>query len=335
MTTTMRILTNTLMLLLLFLAGSAVAHDARPAYLQIDETAPGDYTLLWRTPVKSGRLLPVALGLPESTQPLSEPITQHLQDSLIERRRIRLATGLAGERIDFNGLQATITDVLVRVQYHDGSQSTALVQPSQPWVEIPQPQSTAGIALSYLRHGVDHILFGFDHLLFVLALLLIVRNTRTLLWTVTAFTLAHSITLTLSTLGVVRLSSIPVESVIALSIVLLATEIIRAREGKPSATARWPWLVAFSFGLLHGFGFAGALNELGLPEGDIPLALFTFNLGVELGQLIFIAIVLGAIALARRFSALDTARRHSLTATTYGIGCLAAFWFCERVVQIF
>ena len=310
------------------------AHDSRPAYLQITEMSSGEYQLLWRTPVKSGRLLPIALGLPEATEPLGAPVIQRLHDSLLEQRRFRLREGIAGQRIDFTGLQATITDVLVRVEYADGRQATSLVQPNQAWLYIPAPQTRLVVAGSYLQHGVEHILFGFDHLLFVLALLMIVRNRRLLLWTVTAFTLAHSITLVLSTLGIVRLPSTPVEAVIALSIVLLASEILRVRRGHESATARWPWAVAFAFGLLHGFGFAGALNELGLPEGEVPLALFAFNLGVELGQLLFIAAVLAVIWLARRVRVLLPVQQYGSTATSYVIGCLAMFWFCERAAQL-
>src|SRR5262249_12390020 len=144
-------------------------------------------------------------------------------------------------------------------------------------------------------HGIEHILFGFDHLLFVLALILIVRNTRLLLLTVTAFTVAHSITLSLATLGVVHVPRPPVEACIALSILLLASEIVRSQRSQPSLTARWPWAVAFSFGLLHGLGFASALIDVGLPQGEVPLALFAFNLGVEAGQLAFIAAVVGVI----------------------------------------
>ena len=144
-------------------------------------------------------------------------------------------------------------------------------------------------------HGIEHILFGFDHLLFVLALILIVRDGRVLLWTITAFTVAHSITLSLATLGVVHVPGPPVEAMIALSIMLLACEIVRLRYGQISLTSRWPWIVAFSFGLLHGFGFASALTDIGLPQGDIPLALLSFNVGVEIGQLIFIGVVLAAL----------------------------------------
>jgi hydrogenase/urease accessory protein HupE len=188
------------------------------------------------------------------------------------------------------------------------------------------------VAAAYLVHGIEHILFGFDHLLFVLALVLIVRDRRVLLWTVTAFTLAHSVTLSLATLGYVDVPGPPVEATIALSILLLTYEIVRARSGEPSLTVRWPWLVAFSFGLLHGFGFAGALTDLGLPRGDIPLALFSFNLGVELGQLAFIGIVLGTMAAAGRLLSAPVTG-HVFTVTTYTIGGLAAFWSIERVAE--
>ena len=189
-----------------------------------------------------------------------------------------------------------MTDALVRVQMLDGSYSTTLVRPSKPWIEVATSRSSLEVATAYLMHGIEHILFGYDHLLFVLALILIVRRGRALLITVTAFTIAHSITLSLATLGLVHVPGPPVEATIALSILLLAREIIRSDRGRPSLTAQWPWLVAFTFGLLHGFGFAGALTEIGLPQGDIPLALLAFNIGVEAGQLIFIAAVLARSA---------------------------------------
>ncbi|ANY84881.1 HupE / UreJ protein (plasmid) [Microvirga ossetica] len=311
--------------------GSAIAHDARPAYLEITETAPGRYGLLWRTPLLSGMPLPVRLGLPANVRNVTAPAQRELPDSVVERRLVTVDGGLAGRRIDFIGLQGTITDVLVRTQTLDGDHSTTLVRPSRPWIDIEAAQGPLTIAGAYISHGVEHILLGFDHLLFVLALVLIVRDWRVLLWTVTAFTLAHSITLSLATLGFAQVPGPPVEATIALSILLLTYEIVRIGRGEASLTARWPWVVAFSFGLLHGFGFAGALTELGLPKGDIPLALFSFNVGVELGQLAFIAVVLGVIALARRLPLPGLVQRYALTATTYALGGLAAFWFVERV----
>ncbi|GEO16297.1 HupE/UreJ family protein [Microvirga aerophila] len=309
----------------------ASAHDARPAYLEITETAPGRYAVLWRTPLLSGLPLPVRLGFAEGIRNVTESARRELPDSVIERRLVAADGGLGGKRIAFVGLQGTIADVLVRIQALDGTHATTLVRPSRPWLDVEVRQGPFGVAAAYLVHGIEHILFGFDHLLFVLALVLIVRDLRVLLWTVTAFTLAHSITLSLATLGYVDVPGPPVEATIALSILLLAYEIVRAGRGEPSLTARWPWLVAFSFGLLHGFGFAGALTDLGLPQGDIPLALFSFNLGVELGQLAFIAVVLGAIALARRLPLPTAVGRYALPCATYAIGGLAAFWFVERV----
>jgi hydrogenase/urease accessory protein HupE len=200
-------------------------------------------------------------------------------------------------------------------------------------VEIVPASGSWSVAGAYLAHGVEHILLGYDHLLFVLALILIVRDVRRLIATVTAFTVAHSITLALATLGVVHVPGPPVEASIALSILLLACEIARAQEGKPSLTARWPWVVAFAFGLLHGLGFASALSEIGLPRGDIPLALFAFNIGVETGQLVFIAAVLGLLAVVRRFSVPELVSQRARPVMTYAIGILAAFWFVQRVAD--
>jgi len=189
------------------------------------------------------------------------------------------------------------------------------------------------VAGAYLAHGVEHILFGYDHLLFVLALILIVPSARMLFFTITAFTVAHSLTLALATLGVVHVPGPPVEASIALSILLLATELAHARRGERGLTARWPWLVAFAFGLLHGFGFASALVEVGLPQGDLPLALFAFNVGVEGGQLAFVAAVLALAALASRARLAAPVKRHVSQAAPYAIGTLAAFWFFERLAQ--
>ena len=227
--------------------------------------------------------------------------------SLVERRLVDAGPrGLAGKRIEFVGLQATITDVLVRVQMLDGTHSTTLVHPSHPWVDIATSQGPWAVAGAYLSHGIEHILFGFDHLLFVLGLILIVSSIGMLLLTVTGFTVAHSITLSLATLGVLHIPAPPVEACIALSILLLASEILRRQRGEPSLTASLPWAVAFSFGLLHGLGFASALIDIGLPQGDIPLALLTFNVGVEVGQLAFIAAVLGVMQLAKQFRIPDS-----------------------------
>ena len=322
----------TLLIWPLVYAPGAWAHEARPAYLEIKETAPGRYHLLWRTPLLVGMRLPVVLTLPDNVRNVTEPALRELPDSLVERRVIEAGSvGLAGKRIEFTGLQGTITDVLVRVQLRDGAYSTTLVHPSQPWVQIMASRGWITVARAYLLHGIEHILFGYDHLLFVFALMLIVRSGRVLVLTITAFTLAHSITLALATLGVVDVPVPPVEACIALSILLLAVEIVRLGRGEASLTARWPWVVAFSFGLLHGFGFASALSDIGLPPGDVPLALFTFNVGVELGQLAFIAAVIGVLALASSLRVPAALEQYACRAAPYAIGTLASFWFFERL----
>ena len=318
--------------ILLLLPNGALAHEARPAYLALQETAPGQFSVLWRRPVLAGMRLPVVLKLPEGVKNLKDPVVSELSDSLVERRWVDSGPkGLAGERIEFAGLQLTITDVLVRVEMRNGTVWTSLIRPSRPWIEIADAPGVLAVAGAYVLHGIEHILFGFDHLLFVLALILIVRSRRVLLWTITAFTVAHSITLSLATLGLVHVPGPPVEAMIALSILLLACEIVRMQRGQTSWTAQWPWVVVFSFGLLHGFGFASALTQIGLPPGDIPLALFAFNVGVEIGQLLFIGVVLGALICIRRVSVPPAIRPTAEAFTSYAIGSVAAFWFIERL----
>jgi len=308
------------------------AHEVRPAYLQIDEVGQSRFNVLWRTPILSGMRLPVLLQFSEGVRTIAGPSERGLSDSLVERSVIEAAGGLPGERITFVGLQATITEVLVRVKLQDGTVTTTLVRPSQPWIEIQAQQGAFQVAWLFVVEGIKHILFGFDHLLFVAALMLVVRSWFALVKTVTAFTVAHSITLTFATLDWVTLPSGPVEIMIALSIVLLSAEIVRMKRGQASLTIAWPWLVAFAFGLLHGFGFAGALQELGLPQGEIPLALFCFNLGVEIGQLMFVAAILMMTYSLRRLVGLP---RHAVAASAYSIGIVAAFWSIERIHATF
>jgi hydrogenase/urease accessory protein HupE len=307
----------------------AQAHEARPAYLEITETSPDRYELLWRTPLLSGLRLPVVLKLPAGVQSIGQLQLRELSDSLVERRLIEADGGLAGKRIEFTGLQATITDILVRVTTHAGGQTVTIVRPSQPWIEIAATAGPMAVTGAFLVHGIEHILLGYDHLLFVFALLLIVRSRRALIATITAFTIAHSITLSLATLGFVHVPGPPVEATIALSILLLACELVRLHRGQPGLTARWPWLIAFSFGLLHGFGFAGVLSEIGLPRSELPLALLMFNMGVEVGQLLFVAVVLALAWCANRvrIPRPDWSRQ----APGYVIGTIAAFWLVERI----
>jgi hypothetical protein len=316
-------------LILLLTGPAAWAHDARPAYLEIRETAPSRYNIFWRTPLMNGVRLPVVLKLPDDVRNMTTPAVQELPDSIIERRIVEVEGSLAGKRIDFVGLEATITDALVRVRMLDGSESTTLVHPSHAWMEVTSSRGFLAVAWSYTRLGIEHIGFGIDHLLFVLALLIITKGTMRLLKTVTAFTVAHSVTLALATLGFVHVPSKPVEATIALSIVFVALEIVRQREGWAGITSRAPWMVAFTFGLLHGFGFAGALSEVGLPQNHIPAALFFFNVGVELGQIAFIAVVLAVITLVRRIP-LRLPNWAELI-PPYAIGSIAMFWVIQRI----
>jgi hydrogenase/urease accessory protein HupE len=322
------------LLMLAAVAPRLRAHEARPAYLEIKETEPGHFTVLWRTPVLAGMRLPVLLKLPSDVKDLREPTVEVLADSYVERHWIDAgAGGLAGKRLEFPGLQMTITDVLVRLTWLDGRTSTVIVHANQPWVDVPAAQSTWEVAATYLVQGIRHILFGADHLLFVLGLLLIVADRWMLLKTVTAFTVAHSITLAIATLGYADLPVLPLNAAIALSILFLGPEIVRSWRGETSFTIRHPWVVAFAFGLLHGFGFASALTSAGLPRAALPLALVSFNVGVELGQLGFIALVL---LLERSFRILQVNwPRWAQALPGYAVGSLGAFWTVQRVAMLF
>ena len=317
-----------------FVSPSAQAHEARPAYLEIKETAPGQFSVLWRTPVLAGMRLPVVLRMPGDVKNLKEPAVQELTDSLVERRWIDAGTsGLAGKRIEFPGLQLTITDVLIRVEMLDGTKWTTIARPSQPWVEIAASQTWFEVVGTYLVEGIRHILFGADHMLFVLGLLLIVKDMWMLVKTVTAFTVAHSITLAIATLGYAHVPAPPLNAAIALSILFLGPEIVRSWRGETSFTIRHPWVVAFAFGLLHGFGFASVLTSAGLPRHELPLALVSFNVGVELGQLGFIALIL---ALQRSFRVLEIRwPRWAQALPGYTVGTLGAFWTVQRLVLLF
>jgi hydrogenase/urease accessory protein HupE len=319
--------------LLVLLAGlpAARAHESRPAYLELKETAPGRYSVTWRTPVLAGMRLPIALKLPDGVRNVEEPRAQDLPDSLLERRSVDVGpAGLAGKRIEFPGLQLTITDVLVRIERQDGTRSTELVRPSRPWMEVVAPRGTLATISVFLEQGIEHILLGVDHLLFVLGLLAIVRTPWMLVKTITAFTVAHSITLAIATLGYASVPAPPLNVAIALSILFLGPEIVRAWRGGTSFTIRHPWVVAFAFGLLHGFGFASGLAALGLPQNEIPLALLAFNVGVEVGQLVFVALIL---LLVRAFKVLQVHwPRPVELLPAYAIGSLGAFWTIQRLV---
>ena len=317
--------------LFFLLTGSASAHEVHPAYLQLRQTGPETYDLLWKVPAIGEDLrLALYVSLPQQCSNVSEPRGVFSGGSYTERWSARCTEGLAGRAIRIAGLSRSTADVLVRVERLDGSAQDARLTPASPSFVVEAASTAAQLAAAYFGLGVEHILLGPDHLLFVLALVLLVRNWKCLVWTITAFTAAHSLTLATATLGWVRVPGPPVEACIALSIVLVAAELTR-ESGRSSLAARWPWLVAFAFGLLHGFGFAGALSQIGLPQHAVPLALLFFNVGVEAGQLLFIASVLAIAAAAMRVKRGLEFPGWSLRVPAYAIGTLAAFWVIQRI----
>jgi hydrogenase/urease accessory protein HupE len=318
------------LLLLTGLAGTVQAHELQPSSMELRQLTSERFEVIWRAPIYYRKPHPAQLQLPETWQPVGTPTVTQLPDSALHRHVVDVPGGeINGAVIHFIGLESTITDVFARFVWLDGSETTSIARPSQPWIEVIAQRNAWQVAWDYTVLGVDHILSGFDHLTFVLALLLIVKGARRLLITVTSFTLAHSITLAAATLGVLWVPGPPVEAVIALSILFLASELVKVNRGLPSLTARYPWIVAFTFGLLHGFGFAGALAEVGLPQNEVPLALLMFNVGVEFGQLLFIAVILVIVQLSKRLYSEwpDWIRQ----VPAYGIGGIAALWLFERV----
>jgi hydrogenase/urease accessory protein HupE len=322
------------LVLLLAVALPVAADEFRPAYLQLKQLDDTTYDVLWKVPALDAsttlRLKPV---FPEGTRELTRPVGSFANNATVLRWRVAIDGGLAGRAIAFPDLPGSRVDVLVRVERADGTEQLGRVLPVEPRFEVTASPGHFEVIKTYTVLGIGHILLGFDHLLFVLALLLIVDGTRRLIATITAFTVAHSITLALATMGVVHVPGPPVEALIALSIVFVAGEIIHVRQGRPSLTQRYPWIVAFTFGLLHGLGFAGALAEVGLPQNSIPLALLFFNVGVEIGQLLFIAAVLIVIAVGRRLTTgMQVAVPEWLRrAPPYFIGTLASYWVFERI----
>lgn len=329
-------------LLLAASAGGVLAHEVRPAYLELKQTGSETYDVFWKVPGRGEDLrLGLYVELPAGTTNLTEPRASFVNSAFAARWSIKRAGGLTGGTIHIAGLSATMTDVLVRVERRDGTTQVIRLTPSAPSFVVEAVPRALEITRTYLVLGVEHILLGIDHLLFVLALLMLVKGSWRLVATITAFTLAHSITLAAATLGFVSVPRPPVEAVIALSIVFVACEIVHRRQGRSGLTERWPWVVAFTFGLLHGFGFAGSLHEVGLPHNAIPLALLFFNAGVEIGQLLFIASVMaaltGAAFIGRRLSQIGIdpkpAYAASESAAAYAIGSVAAFWLIDRTLN--
>lgn len=317
------------LLLVLALIRPAAAHELRPAYLELAESEPGHFAVLWKVPAAGDRRLGLYLKLPASCRNITEPVATIENAAHFERWQASCAGGLKGQAITIDGLSSTLTDVLARVSWADGSVEVARLTPEQPSLVLEGAQTSWEVARTYFMLGVEHILGGIDHLLFVLALLLLIRDPWMLVKTITAFTLAHSITLTGAALGYLSLPQAPVEAVIALSIAFVARELVLMKPGERRLSEAYPWTVAFTFGLLHGFGFAGALKEIGLPHADVALALFAFNLGVEAGQLVFVAAMIILYRAAAATTSFSPAPLRTVIA--YGIGAAAVYWLLTRL----
>ncbi|MFD1576730.1 HupE/UreJ family protein [Ramlibacter ginsenosidimutans] len=313
-------------------AGAAIAHEMRPGFLELRESDATTYALLWKRPTGGEVEIRIAPVVPDGCRLVTPDQQQLTPGAIVVRGTLRCPGGLAGKTIRIAGLETTMTDVLVRVQHADGRVESRLLRPPDPAFTLGAATSGSSRALSYLQLGVQHILLGVDHLLFVLGLLLIVRERWMLVKTISAFTVAHSITLAIATLGYASAPLVPLNAAIALSILFLGPEIARVWRGESSFTIRHPWVVAFAFGLLHGFGFASGLTAMGLPHSEIPLALLLFNVGVEAGQLAFVLLVL---LLERAFSQLQIVwPRWVQLLPGYVVGSLGAYWTMQRMVLL-
>lgn len=321
-------------LLLFGAALPASADEFRPAYLQLTQVDATTYDVLWKVPALDEsttlRLQPV---FPAGTVALTPMGSSFAAGTAVQRWRIRVEGGLAGKAVAFPDLSVTRIDVLVRLARNDGTTQLGRVLPVAPRFAFTASPGALDVVRTYTVLGIEHILTGFDHLLFVLSLLILVDGTRRLVATVTAFTVAHSLTLAGAALGLIHVPGPPVEAAIALSIVFVASEIVRARQGDAGLTRRYPWAVAFTFGLLHGLGFASALAQVGLPPLSIPVALLCFNVGVEIGQLLFVAAVLAIVAGGRWVNRRFAWPRPGWLwrVPPYAIGGLASYWVIERV----
>jgi hypothetical protein len=316
--------------LLATLAGSVCAHEVRPAYLQLRQTSVDGYAVFWKVPALGDSMrLSLYVQLPAACSSLAPPRGFFSAGAYTEEWSVTCTGGLAGSTIRIDGLTATLTDVLVRVERPDGSAQITRLTSSSPSFVVEAAPRRFEVARTYLVLGIEHILTGVDHLLFVSGLLLLVTGFRRLLLTVSAFTLSHTVTLTLATLGFVHVPPAPVEAAIALSILFVAYEVLRKDEKPNGIAQRKPWLVAFTFGLLHGLGFAGGLSAAGLPAGHIPLALAFFSAGVEVGHFSFVATAVLSIAAARKW--LDVLPAWSSRIPPYAIGSMASYWLIARL----
>lgn len=318
-----------LALLSLMVAGAAQADELRPGYLELTQKDAQHWRLVWKAPVLGGLATRARPHFPDfCTQ--SPPAARLENAALVAESTLTCRKDLAGSQVGIAGMDGAFTDALLRIAPLGRPVQAARLTPHDAMVEVATVPDGWEVARSYFVLGVEHILSGYDHLLFVIALVLLLARTWTVIKAATAFTLAHTITLAGTTLGLFGLPQAPVEALIALSIIFLAVEIVKQDPAAPRLSERIPWMVAFGFGLIHGFGFAGALREIGLPEGEVPVALATFNVGVELGQLIIVGMTLAVLAALRRWA--PGWRGRAVVVASYAIGTTASFWFLQRLI---
>jgi len=326
-----RVLFPSLLFFVTFVAELS-GHEVRPAYLQLRQTGAATYEVFWKVPaVGDSMRLSLYVALPLTCSNLVQPRGSFTGGAYTEQWSVNCQGGLSGSTIRINGLTATLTDVLVRLERLDGSTQVTRLTSSVPSFVVEASPRRFEVARTYLVLGIEHILTGVDHLLFVSGLLLLVSGFRRLLMTVSAFTLSHTLTLTLATLGFVHVPPAPVEAVIALSILFVAYEVLRKHANPQGLAQRKPWLVAFSFGLLHGLGFAGGLSAAGLPTGHIPLALGFFSAGVEVGHFSFVAVALTLIVSVRQWTVKLPVWSRRLP--PYAIGSVSAYWLIARLAS--
>jgi len=335
----MRYFKLSIILALLGMGLSSVSHGhaLEPGYLELRQIDESLYAVVWKKPATGGEPMAITARLPERCEPRTEGQLSWDGTAFYSRWTATCTGGLEGGELQIEGLEQTSTDVLVRFDFANGVTGTQRLTPTETSFVVPTQPDRLEVVRTYFSFGVEHILGGIDHLLFVLALLLLVKGVRRIIATVTAFTLAHSITLAGATLGWVHIPGPPIEAAIALSIAFVAAEIIHSRQGRAGLTEQYPWIVAFTFGLLHGFGFAGALMQVGLPQTEIPIALLFFNLGVEAGQLLFIAAVFAVFWLLRHYirGIKISQAKWASALPAYVIGSLAIFWTVQRTVAFF
>lgn len=309
----------------------AFAHESQPGTLEIKQLKADRYDVIWKAPMYYGKPHPARLQMPKTWKDIVQPTERRMADSTIFHWVVDVEPqSIEGTIIGFPGLESTITDVYVRLTRLDSTTMTAVVRPTRPFVELRGERSWHVTVGEYIALGFNHIMIGVDHLLFVLGLLLIVKDRMMLIKTITSFTVAHSITLAIASLGFASIPLPPLNAAVALSILFLGPEIIRTWRGETSLTISYPWIVAFVFGLLHGFGFASGLSTTGMPKAELPWALLCFNVGVELGQLSFVFL---SLTLAWSFRILEIRwPRWVLAMPGYTVGSLGAYWTIQRTV---